>query len=956
MARSGTREKGEYKVRGKKIRALLSVPVLVIASAGLSVASAGPAAGKPAKFVPTDRDYYINYVEPKVERPTDGREVVAEGAKGKLKQARPDPVSEYGRKFFEGNPVTARGLSKVEAEAIRTGKNPRDIRYKQADQTQVAKLLTILVEFNPSANDDFTGVMVPQASTDDPTTPQNERSCVPGNVQNGPLHNNIPNPADASHPDNNSMWVPDFSSEFYNKLLYTKEGVTERVRPDLRGPDGKKGISLRGLTMANMYTEMSKGAYTVDGEATPWVTVPHSEGWYGADTCTLVDGVWEAGASQDMNGHPDNPAGPAALGADAVDVLAAQNPSFPWADYDIEDVADVDGDGNFLEPDGVVDHLVLVHAGEDKSGGGGAEGPYAIWAHSSAIVPGHTIPGTDIAISNYIVQPEDSGVGVFAHEYGHDLGLPDLYDTGSGGDSDVDFWDLMSSGSHTGPIFQSMPTHMGLWDKFVLGWADPLILNPGDSAARVKLGQTSRTPVGTEDGVRVNLPPKQVTLSTPHSGANQWWTNNDQSWADVRLTRSIDVPAGSDVRFWTWNNYVIEEDWDFGFVEVSTDGGATWAEQKIFDAAGTLVSTDDGYADPNNRMRDYGNKKYGLTGDTGGVWRHDYVNLTPFAGQSIQLRLRYATDAGFEATGWFADDFSVTSGGATVWSDDVEGGANGWTPTVTTFTNTNGAGWGISPGSFSFAHYYLAEWRNHDGFDEGLKYAYSTNYLRDGAWKVERVPYNAPGMLVWYRDTSYGNLNHVLNNVFDPPSIGAKGGLLIVDSHFDPLRRKGVAATKDPSALNNLPSRPQSSNAAFGFGATYPFTECFEAPNEPFSSYCSKFAAKPGKLSFTDAKGWYPGVEYRPDLNPANPLFFRDADASVVLPSVGNAPYTVRIVDQNGDPATDVYGVDLGGGVLTGTGNPGDDGVDFGVKFILLEQGTRNQWATIRVVPPTAAP
>ena len=35
-----------------------------------------------------------------------------------------------------------------------------------------------------------------------------------------------------------------------------------------------------------------------------------------------------------------------------------------------------------------------------------------------------------------------------------------------------------------------------------------------------------------------------------------------------------------------WNDYVIEEDWDFGFVEVSTDGGATWTEQKVFDEAG----------------------------------------------------------------------------------------------------------------------------------------------------------------------------------------------------------------------------------------------------------------------------------------------------------------------------------------------------------------------------------
>jgi immune inhibitor A len=913
------------------------------------------ASDSPARFVPDARAAYINYVEPKTQRTSDGKEVVAPGTKGKVKSAKPDPVTAYGRKFAEGNPVAGAALSKVEAEAVRTGKNPRHIRYKKADETQVAKLLTILIEFNPTANDDFSGVMVPQATFDDETTPENERDCVPGGVQSGPLHNNIPNPADLAREDNNSMWVPDFSPEFYNKLLYTKQGVTERVRTDLRGPDGKRGISLRGYTMRNMYLEMSKNAYTVDGQATPWVTVPHSEAWYGADTCVEVSpGVWEAGASQDMNGHPDNPAGPGALGGDAVDVLAAQDPSFPWADYDIEDVSDADGDLNFNEPDGVIDHLVLVHAGEDKSGGGGAQGPYAIWAHSSAIVPGHTIPGTDIAISNYIVQPEDSGVGVFAHEYGHDLGLPDLYDTASGGDSDVDFWDLMASGSHTGPIFQSLPTHMGLWDKFVLGWADPLILNPGDRARKVKVGQNSRTPVGTEDGVRVNLPTKEVTLSVPHSGANQWWSSNDQSWADVRLTRSIDVPAGTDVRFWLWNNYSIELDWDFGFIEVSTDGGATWAEQKIFDEAGNLVSTDDDYADPNGRMHDYGDKKYGLTGTTGGAYRHDYVSLTPFAGQSIQLRLRYATDAGFEDIGWFADDFSVTNGDETVWSDDVEGGDNGWTPTVDTFTNTTGAGWNISPGVFEFAHYYLAEWRNHDGFDVGLKYAYQTNYLRDGAWKVERVPYNAPGMLVWYRDTSYGNNNHVLNNLFDPPSIGAKGGLLIVDSHFDPLRRRGTAADKDPSALNNLPSRPQSSNAAFGFKKTYPFTECFEAPGEPFSAYCTKFGPQNGVRSFTDAKGYYPGVEYRPDLDPDNPLFFRDADASVVLPSVDNEPYSVRIVDGNGRLVPEQFGIDLGGGVLTGTGNPGDDNVNFGVRFNLMKPGLRNQWAEVWVAPPPA--
>ena len=123
-----------------------------------------------------------------------------------------------------------------------------------------------------------------------------------------------------------------------------------------------------------------------------------------------------------MNGHPDNPDGPGALGPDAIEALAAQDPNFPWADYDIEDQGDFDGDEDLFEPDGIIDHLVLVHAGADKSGGGGDEGVYAIWAHSSTIAGGYEIPGTDLEVWNYIVQPEDSGVGVFAHEYGHDLG------------------------------------------------------------------------------------------------------------------------------------------------------------------------------------------------------------------------------------------------------------------------------------------------------------------------------------------------------------------------------------------------------------------------------------------------------------------------------------------------------------------------------------------------------
>jgi immune inhibitor A len=932
----------------RRASALLAAAALSLA--GLAVAGTGGAtnaAPAPAPTGAASDESYINYVAPRDERAV-GNDGKIDRRTGKLVKTKSDDSAlarayAVDAKHAKGNPVTARQLARLEAKALKTGKSPQQLKseFKGAKATQTAKLLTILVEFDENANDDFTGTMVPE-------TVFGSRECVPGTNQNGPLHNNIPDPASYTNLDNNTMWVPDFSPEHFNKMLYTSEGITERVRPDLTGPDGQPGIDISGFTMKNMYEEMSKGAYSVAGSATPWVTVPHSEAWYGASRCFLnSEGQWEADIPQSMNGHPDNPAGPGQLPIDAVAALAEAQPSFPWSDYDIEDQGDVDGDNNFNEPDGVIDHVVLVHAGEDKSGGGGAQGVYSIWAHSSAVAGGAPVPGTDLELSNYIVQPEDSGVGVFAHEYGHDLGLPDLYDITASGESDVDFWDLMSSGSHSGPIFQSMPTHMGLWDKWILGWANPVQVNPGKAPRDVIVGQTSRTPKGTADGVKVNLPAKVVTLAEPHSGSSMWHSGNDQDWADVKLQRTVDVPAAADARFSMWNNYVIEEDWDYGFVEVSTDGGATWTEQKVYTGNDVEVSTPDGYSDPNGRMHDYGDKKYGLTGDSHG-WRQDYINLAAYSGQTIQVRLRYATDAGFLERGWFADDFSVTGSGATPWSDDVEGDNNGWTQVTGTFTSTTGAGWQKSTGTRTGAQYYLIEWRNYDGFDKGLQYAYDTSYSND-AWKVEKIKYNAPGALVWYRDTSYGNVNNVGATTTDLPSAGSKGGLLIVDSHFDPLRRTGVAADKDPTTLNNMPSRPQSSNAAFGLVPTKPFRECYEAAAEPFSEYCTDVPALPAVSTFTDEKTWYPGIEVRPGPS----FFFRDIDASTVVPSQGNAPYSTRVVDADGNLLPAWFGANLGINSLLGTGNPADEGVSFHTMFQVVEVKSGNQAAKIHIVPPT---
>jgi immune inhibitor A len=59
--------------------------------------------------------------------------------------------------------------------------------------------------------------------------------------------------------------------------------------------------------------------------------VPHSEAYYGASRCGQPP--------QDNAGHPDNPRQAGQLVVDAVDALAASDPDFPWADYDVEDQA-----------------------------------------------------------------------------------------------------------------------------------------------------------------------------------------------------------------------------------------------------------------------------------------------------------------------------------------------------------------------------------------------------------------------------------------------------------------------------------------------------------------------------------------------------------------------------------------------------------------------------------------
>ena len=380
-----------YSLR-RPVVALLAFALLVAMAAvsRSAPASAGDQASGPVRLGSSTGSYY-NPVAPRLDRIGNQQERLGKlSTSANRSKLTPSAkviaqANAFDRKHSTGNPAAAEVLGALEARSAKSGKSPR--AFKKAPSTQTARLLTVLVEFDPNANDDFSGFERPAFV--------GAEECVTepaGTLLGGPLHNNMPDPATVGRgTDNNTFWVPDFSPSHYNKLIYTKTGLTKRVRPDLTGPDGKPGVDLRGYTVKNHYREMSKGAYDITGEVAGWVQVPHSEGYYGATVCGQP--------MQDNSGHPDNARQVTQLVVDAVDALAASDPDFPWADYDIEDQGDADGDGNLFEPDGVVDHFVIIHAGADKADGGGAEGPYSIWSHAGNVDPatgGYAVPGADV--------------------------------------------------------------------------------------------------------------------------------------------------------------------------------------------------------------------------------------------------------------------------------------------------------------------------------------------------------------------------------------------------------------------------------------------------------------------------------------------------------------------------------------------------------------------------------
>ncbi|MGX2996964.1 immune inhibitor A domain-containing protein [Streptomyces sp. JNUCC 64] len=594
-----------------------------------------------------------------------------------------------------------------------------DKKYVELGREKTDKIFTILLEFGDKVDD------TTQYDPDGPEGPKPPVKKYGGTP--GPAHNKIAQPDRAK--DNSTAWKADYNRAHFEDLYFGSG----------RDAQGRQKESLK-----TYYEKASSGRYSVEGTVSDWVKVDYNEARYGSNYCGSSNcvNVWDA-VRDGVNAWVRDQKAAGRTDAQIKEQLAA---------YDAWDRYDFDQDGNFNEPDGYIDHFQLVHAGEDESAGGGAEGPNAIWAHrwyAYGSDAGRTGPAdnrsggaqigdTGVWVGDYTVQPENGGLGVFAHEYGHDLGLPDLYDTSGGGENSTGYWSLMSSGSWLGRGEQSigdLPGDMTAWDKLKLGWLDYDLARAATKSTH-RLGVAAYNTKNPQALV-VQLPKKTrtTTVTKPAEGTRQWWSGQGDDLQNT-LTRSLDLTGRTTAELSLQGWWDIEANYDYLYAEVSTDGGANW-------------NALDGTADGGPLSRD-GADRPALSGVSGG-YKPLVYSLNAYAGKKVDLRLRYATDGGTGGLGFTGDALKVTADGATVFSDGAETDAGGWTT----------KGFSRIGESFTneYEQYYIAENRQYVSYDRTLATGpYNFGFAPERPDWVEHYRYQR-GLLIWLWDTSQKDNN-----------------------------------------------------------------------------------------------------------------------------------------------------------------------------------------------------
>jgi immune inhibitor A len=261
-------------------------------------------------------------------------------------------------------------------------------------------------------------------------------------------------------------------------------------------------------SMTNFYRQLSYGALELTGEVIGYVRAPQPYSYYTAS---------ESGTG--IN-YPKNTPG---LLNDALAIFCRN-----------DNLARFDADN-----DGFVDAIFLIHAGRGaEAEPNPAKRKNMIWSHKWTLPQPFVHQG--VRVFAYSTEPEDGRVGVFSHEFGHLLGLPDLYDTTfrSHGIGD---WCLIAGGSGGGK--GNRPTRMSCWCLSKLGWIKPNVVTRKKSIQLNTLEEKktecyrlwTKGATGPEYFLLENRQAKGLDAALPGSGLAVWHIDERQSNNDTPL-------------------------------------------------------------------------------------------------------------------------------------------------------------------------------------------------------------------------------------------------------------------------------------------------------------------------------------------------------------------------------------------------------------------------------------
>ncbi len=365
----------------------------------------------------------------------------------------------------------------------------------------------------------------------------------------------------------------------------------------------------RKNTLSHYYATQSDGKYHLDGIVLPPVRLDKPLSAYGRPT-RPEGGTWR------------NDRDPDGLVEDALRAAVAAQPDLEWSEFDRWDNKDFDHDGVTDEPDGYLDHLIIVYAGggqhscqslrkldEALNPNVGEEAlddlspeqlacADRIWPHRDEVrmregegptlADGEKNPNggvplhDDLWVRNYNMQCEYTEQSTFIHETGHSLGLPDIYARTSSNSTGL--WEVMSGTA------DPSPQNMSAWSRIQLGWLKPEVVLPpsygGDAQVTVNLARLDDPTPGAAHAAMIVLPPKKREIDLvklPESSGSFALYSGQGNDLDRKATLALHVPDEGEalLEFDAW--WEIEGGWDFAYFEVSDDGGRTWTRQKPTD-------------------------------------------------------------------------------------------------------------------------------------------------------------------------------------------------------------------------------------------------------------------------------------------------------------------------------------------------------------------------------------